>query len=132
MLFEWLERAYVERDMAITWLKIDTDFRSLRDEPRYTRLLRKMNLRTSVIVDVSAKFAQRARKLLEHQLWRPPRFAVLLAYPIHLVDEVRQRIVRHARPFPVPQKPFDPSEALSKPDLSYWLWPCCADPVPSA
>ncbi len=42
--FEWLERAYVERDMAITWLKIDTDFRSLRDEPRYNALLRKMNL----------------------------------------------------------------------------------------
>jgi serine/threonine protein kinase len=42
--FEWLERAYVERDMGLTWLKIDTHFRSLRDEPRYNALLRKMNL----------------------------------------------------------------------------------------
>jgi TolB-like protein/DNA-binding winged helix-turn-helix (wHTH) protein/Flp pilus assembly protein TadD len=42
--FEWLERAYVERDMGLTWLKIDTNFRSLRDDPRYNALLRKMNL----------------------------------------------------------------------------------------
>jgi len=42
--FEWLERAYVERDMGLTWLKIDTNFRSLRGDPRYNALLRKMNL----------------------------------------------------------------------------------------
>jgi adenylate cyclase len=41
---EWLERAYVERDLSLTWLRIDTDFRSLRHEPRYNALLRKMNL----------------------------------------------------------------------------------------
>src|SRR6266404_9751381 len=66
-----------------------------------------VNDRSGVIVDVSAEFVQRARKLLEHQLWRPPRFAVLLAYPIHLVDEVRQRIVG-THDISVPQKPFDP------------------------
>jgi tetratricopeptide (TPR) repeat protein len=42
--FEWAERAYAERDMAIQWLKIDTDFRSLRGEARYRALVRKMNL----------------------------------------------------------------------------------------
>ena len=42
--FEWAERAYVERDMAITWLKIDTDFRSLRGDARYRALVRKMKL----------------------------------------------------------------------------------------
>ena len=42
--FEWAERAYAERDMGITWLKIDTYFRGLRGDPRYKALLRKMNL----------------------------------------------------------------------------------------
>jgi adenylate cyclase len=42
--FEWAERAYVERDMGITWLKIDTDFRSLRGDARYRALVRKMKL----------------------------------------------------------------------------------------
>ncbi len=42
--FQWLERAYSERDASITWLKIDTFFRGLREDPRYKALLRKMNL----------------------------------------------------------------------------------------
>jgi TolB-like protein/DNA-binding winged helix-turn-helix (wHTH) protein len=42
--FEWAERAYAERDMGITWLKIDTYFRSLRGDARYRALLHKMKL----------------------------------------------------------------------------------------
>jgi TolB-like protein len=42
--FEWAERAYEQRDDGITWLKIDNYFRSLRGDPRYKALLRKMNL----------------------------------------------------------------------------------------
>ena len=42
--FEWLERAYEVRDDGLPWLKIDTGLRSLRDDPRYKALLRKMNL----------------------------------------------------------------------------------------
>ena len=42
--FEWLERAYVHKDTGLTSLKIDPDFRSLRDDPRYQALLNKMNL----------------------------------------------------------------------------------------
>jgi TolB-like protein/Flp pilus assembly protein TadD len=42
--FEWAERAYTRRDTGFTWIKIDTDFRSLRGDPRYKALLKKMNL----------------------------------------------------------------------------------------
>ena len=42
--FQWAERAYAERDAGLTWLKIDFDFRDLRDDPRYKALLKKMNL----------------------------------------------------------------------------------------
>ena len=41
--------------------------------------------------------------LRSDQLWWPPRFVVLLAYPIQNVDEVRQRIVgTHDIPVPAP------------------------------
>jgi TolB-like protein/DNA-binding winged helix-turn-helix (wHTH) protein len=42
--FEWVERAYEERDMGLTWLKIDTDLRSLHGDARFRALVRKMNL----------------------------------------------------------------------------------------
>ena len=42
--FQWAERAYRVRDVGITWLKIDFDFRDLRGDPRYKALVRKMNL----------------------------------------------------------------------------------------
>jgi TolB-like protein len=42
--FEWLERAYAQRDIGLTWLKIDSGSRMLRDDPRFRALLHKMNL----------------------------------------------------------------------------------------
>jgi predicted ATPase len=42
--FQWAERAVKTRDAGITWLKIATDFRGLRGDPRYKALLREMNL----------------------------------------------------------------------------------------
>jgi TolB-like protein/DNA-binding winged helix-turn-helix (wHTH) protein len=42
--FEWAGRAYVQRDTGFTWIKIDSNFRNLRGDPRYKALLKKMNL----------------------------------------------------------------------------------------
>ena len=42
--FEWLERAYRERDIGITEMKSDPLLSSLRADPRYTALLKKMRL----------------------------------------------------------------------------------------
>ena len=42
--FEWLQRAYAQRDSALRNLKVDPFLRKLRDDPRYTALLKKMNL----------------------------------------------------------------------------------------
>jgi tetratricopeptide (TPR) repeat protein len=41
--FEWLERAFRERDPAISFMRVDPALRGLRDDPRYAVLLRKMN-----------------------------------------------------------------------------------------
>jgi tetratricopeptide (TPR) repeat protein len=42
--FEWAEQALAQRDVGLTWLKIDPEFDSLRTDPRYAALLRRMNL----------------------------------------------------------------------------------------
>ncbi len=42
--FEWLERAWRERDPAITWLKFDPLLRRIRGDRRYAALLRRANL----------------------------------------------------------------------------------------
>jgi serine/threonine protein kinase/Tfp pilus assembly protein PilF len=42
--FEWLEKAYEERDVYLSQLKVFPLFDSLRSDPRYKALLKKMNL----------------------------------------------------------------------------------------
>lgn len=43
--FEWLERAYRCRDVALCFfVRGDIELSGLRDDPRYEALLRKMNL----------------------------------------------------------------------------------------
>ena len=42
--FEWLNRAHKEQDTWLCWLKINLELDSVRSDPRYTDLLRKMNL----------------------------------------------------------------------------------------
>ena len=42
--FEWLNRAYTQRDGGLAEVKYDPLLRSLRGDPRYTELLKKMNL----------------------------------------------------------------------------------------
>lgn len=42
--FEWLDRAYRQRDGGLMFLKIDPLLKSLRMDPRYAELLKKMRL----------------------------------------------------------------------------------------
>jgi tetratricopeptide (TPR) repeat protein len=42
--FAWLNRAYKQRDPGLLWFKTDLKLRSLRKDPRYAQLLRKLNL----------------------------------------------------------------------------------------
>jgi TolB-like protein/DNA-binding winged helix-turn-helix (wHTH) protein/Flp pilus assembly protein TadD len=44
--FEWLERAYEQRDVGLPEIKTDPLFKSLRHDPRYTDLLKRMRLPT--------------------------------------------------------------------------------------
>jgi adenylate cyclase len=43
--FEWLDQAYEERDMLMTWVKLLPHFDPLRDDRRFEALLEKMDLR---------------------------------------------------------------------------------------
>ncbi|MFB3141183.1 MAG: hypothetical protein ACE1Z2_00085, partial [Acidobacteriota bacterium] len=40
---EWLEKAFAERETGLTFLKTDPDWDPLRDDPRFSDLLRRMN-----------------------------------------------------------------------------------------
>jgi len=44
--FEWLDRAFNNRDGGLTLIKNDVFYKNLRDDPRYPAFLRKMNLPT--------------------------------------------------------------------------------------
>jgi hypothetical protein len=46
LVFEWLERAYKQRDAGLPDIKVDPLLRALRHDPRYTELLKKMHLPT--------------------------------------------------------------------------------------
>jgi hypothetical protein len=42
--FEWLDRAYDQRDGGLIGTKVDSLLRSLHSDPRYVALLKKLNL----------------------------------------------------------------------------------------
>ena len=42
--FEWLDKAYEDHSTWLTWIKVDPRFDSIRSEPRYRDLLRRMRL----------------------------------------------------------------------------------------
>jgi hypothetical protein len=42
--FEWLGRAFTQRDAGLRWLKVDPLFDSLRADPRYRALLKRLKL----------------------------------------------------------------------------------------
>ena len=41
--FEWLDRAYAQRDSGLIGTKVDPLLKSLHNDPRYTALLKKLN-----------------------------------------------------------------------------------------
>ena len=42
--FEWLQKAYEERSFFITLLAVDPELDSLRSDPRFTELVKKVGL----------------------------------------------------------------------------------------
>jgi serine/threonine protein kinase len=42
--FRWLEEAYQERDTFLPWLKVDPEFDSLRGDPRFDSLIRRIGI----------------------------------------------------------------------------------------
>jgi len=42
--FDWLERAYEERDYWLVRIKVDSPFDSVRSDPRFKELLKKVGL----------------------------------------------------------------------------------------
>ena len=45
LAFEWLEKSYKAHDVEMIWLKIEPQFNSLRDDPRFTELLERVGFK---------------------------------------------------------------------------------------
>jgi hypothetical protein len=43
-VFEWLDRSYAQHDSGLLWFKIDPFLSSIRADPRYGAMLKKLNL----------------------------------------------------------------------------------------
>ena len=46
LAFAWLDRAYVQRDDGLIFTKVEPLLKSLHNDPRFTGLLKKLNLQT--------------------------------------------------------------------------------------
>jgi hypothetical protein len=46
LAFEWLERAYVQRDPGLGMMNVSRPFRKLRGDPRWQPFIEKMGLAT--------------------------------------------------------------------------------------
>jgi hypothetical protein len=44
--FQWLDRAYAQRDGGLIGTKVDPSFKSLHNDPRFAAFLKKLNLPT--------------------------------------------------------------------------------------
>ena len=44
--FEWLDRAYRQKEPGVEYIKVTPDFNRLKGDPRYKALLAKMNMPT--------------------------------------------------------------------------------------
>jgi len=42
--FEWLDRAYAQRDLNLIWTKVDPLLKNLHNDPRFAAFLKKLNL----------------------------------------------------------------------------------------
>jgi len=42
--FEWLDRAYAQREFALYWVKIDPAFKAIRNDPRFHAMLVRLSL----------------------------------------------------------------------------------------
>lgn len=46
--FEWLEKAYLEREVEMYWLMVEPPFKPLHDDPRWKELLNKVGFNVPV------------------------------------------------------------------------------------
>jgi hypothetical protein len=42
MAFKWLEKSYQDNEVELYWLKVEPEFESLHDDPRYQEMLDKV------------------------------------------------------------------------------------------
>jgi hypothetical protein len=42
LAFKWLEKAYIDREVEMYWLKMEPHFTPLRSDPRWKEMLKKV------------------------------------------------------------------------------------------
>jgi hypothetical protein len=47
--FGWLDRTFEERSHWLVWLRLDPRWKTLRDDPRFAKLIERINTRSSSV-----------------------------------------------------------------------------------
>ncbi len=101
LAFKYFEKAYQDRDTQVIWLKVDPFCASLRSDPRFTSLLRRMNLPPAAPPTIApSPLSVKAEGGVKQKPWRMAMAVVAAVLVILASITLWSTVVKRASPPP--------------------------------